>query len=90
MIINPGQFQTLIIDKRKQYRTNEIFKTGFKEIKAASQVKLLGIEVGNKLNFEQHINRIGKLAANKLNAIISSKRFLDFQESKSWQAALFY
>ena len=83
MIVNPGQFQTLIIDKRKQYRTNEIFKTGFKEIKAASQVKLLGIEVGNKLNFEQHINRIGgKLAANKLNAIISSKRFLGFQESK--------
>ena len=45
-------------------------------------MKLLGIEVGNKLNFEKHINRIGKLAANKLNAIISSKRFLGFQESK--------
>ena len=36
MILNPGKFHTIIIDKRKQYHTNEIFKIGSKEIKFAS------------------------------------------------------
>ena len=83
MIVNPGKFQTIIIDKRKQDHTNEIFKIGSKEIKVASQVKLLGVEIDNKLNFEQHINRICKSAANQLNALIRLKRFLGFQERKA-------
>ena len=44
MIVNPGKFQAIIIDKRKQDHTNEIFKIASKEITVASQVKLLGIE----------------------------------------------
>ena len=83
MIVNPGEFQAIIIDKRKQDHTNEISKIGSKEIKVASQVKLLGVEIDNKLNFERHINRICKSAANKLNALIRLKRFLGFQERKA-------
>ena len=66
MSVNPGKFQAIIIDKRKQDHTNEVFKIGSKEIKVASQVKLLGVEIDNKLNFEQHINRICKSAAKVL------------------------
>ena len=80
MIVNPGKFRPTITDKRKQDHTDEIFKIGSMEIKVASQVKLLGVEINNKLNFEQHINRICKSAANKLNALIRLKRFLAFQE----------
>ena len=83
IIVNPGKFQAIIIDKRKQDHTNEIFKIGSKEIKVASQVKLTGVEIGNKLNFEQHINRISKSAANQLNALIRLKRFLRFQQRKA-------
>ena len=36
MIVNPGKFQAIIIDKRKQDHTNEIFKIGSKEIKVPS------------------------------------------------------
>ena len=39
MIVNPRKFQAIIIDKRKQDHTNEIFKIGPKEIKVACQVK---------------------------------------------------
>ena len=74
IIVNPRKVQAIIIDKRKQDHTNEIFKIGSKEIKVASQVKLLGVEIDNKLNFEQHINRICKSAANDLNALIRLKR----------------
>ena len=83
MIVNPGKFQTIIIDKRKQDHTNEIFKIGSKEIKVASQVKLLGVEIDNKLNFEQCINGICKSAAKQLNALIRLKRSLGFQERKA-------
>ena len=75
MIVNPGKFQAIGIDKKKQDHTNEIFKLSSKEIKVTSQVKLLGVETDSKLNFEQHINRICKSAANQLNALIRLKRF---------------
>ena len=39
MVVNPGKFKAIIIDKRKQDHTNEIFKIGPKEIKVACQVK---------------------------------------------------
>ena len=83
MIVNPGKFQVIIIDNRKRVHTNEIFKIGSKEIKDTSQVKLLGVEIDNKLNIERHINRICKSAANQLYALIRLKRFLGFQEKKA-------
>ena len=83
MIVNPEKFQAIIIDKRKRDLTNQVFKIGSKEIKVASQaVKLHEVEIDNKLYFEQHINRICKLAANQLNTFIRLKRFLSLQERK--------
>ena len=38
-----------------------------KEIKAPSQVKLLGVEIDDKLNFEQHINCICKSDLSQLS-----------------------
>ena len=52
-------------------------------MKVATQVRLRRVEIDNKLNFEQHINRICKSAANQLNALIRLKRFLGFQERKA-------
>ena len=53
------------------------------KLKMKSQVKLLWVEIDNKLNFEQHINHICKSAANQLNALIRLKRYLGFQERKA-------
>ena len=82
MIVNPGKFQAIITNKRKQDHANEISKIGSKEIKVTSQVKLLGVEIDDKLNFGQHINCICKSPANQLNALIRLKRFLGFQDKK--------
>ena len=38
------------------------------------------VEIDNKLNFEQHINRNYKSVANLLNALIRLKCLLGFQE----------
>ena len=48
MIVNPEKFQAIIIDKKKQDHTNEIFKIGSKEIKVASTVTLLEVEIETK------------------------------------------
>ena len=82
MIVNPGKFQATIIDKHKGNHTNQIINIDQKEIKAVSKVKLLGIEIDDKLNFNHHINNICKSASNQLNALIRLKHLLGFEERK--------
>ena len=52
------------------------------EIKAAAKVKLVRIEINNKLNFNHHINNVCKSASNQLNALIRLKHLLGFKERK--------
>ena len=47
-------------------------------IKSVSSVELLGIQIDDKLNFNLHISKICKSAANQLNALIRLKHFLSF------------
>ena len=82
MIVNPGKFQAIIIDKHKESYTNQIINIDQKDIKAVSKVKLLGIEIDDKLDFNHHINNICKSASNKLNALIRLKHLLGFKEQK--------
>ena len=55
MIKNPGNFQAIIFDKDKRNHANQIINIDQKEIKVVSKVKLLGIEIDDKLNFNYHI-----------------------------------
>ena len=47
-----------------------------------SSVKLLGLQLNDKLNFNLHISHIGKSAANQLNALIRLKKFMNFEDKK--------
>ena len=58
MIVNPGKFQSIIIDKKKQDHAKETFEIGDKVIEASSSVKLLGGQIDDKLNFSLHITNI--------------------------------
>ena len=82
MIVNPGKFQAIIFHKHKENHTNRIININQKEIKAVAKVKLLGIEIDDKLNFNHHINNICKSASNQLNALIRLKHQLGFKERK--------
>ena len=62
MIVNPGKFQAIIFDKHKGNHTNRTINISQKEIKAVAEVKLLGIEIDDKLNFNHHISNICKSA----------------------------
>ena len=82
MIVNPGKFQAIIFDKHKGNHTIRTVNINQKEIKAVVKVKLLGIEIDGKLNFNHHINNICKSASNQLNALIRLKHLLGFKERK--------
>ena len=78
MIVNPDKFQSIIIDKKKQDHTKETFEIGDKVIQASHSVKLLGVQIDDKLNFNLHITNTCRSTANQLNTLIRLKRFLSF------------
>ena len=48
-----------------------------------SSVKLLDIEIDNKLNFEKHISNICKKASNQLNVICRLETFMGHKEKEA-------
>ena len=80
MIVNPGKFQAIISDKKKNNHTQEIIKIDKKIVKVRSSVKLLVFQIDAELNFNLHIANICRSAANQLNALIRLGKFLGFEE----------
>ena len=83
MVVNPDIFQANILDKRKSDHTYERITVGYHQIKVVSSVKPLGLQLGDKLNFNPRISNICKSAANGLNALIRlEEKFRNFEEKK--------
>ena len=78
MIENPDKFQANGLNKKRFDLTNTNFQVYNQVIKSLSSVELLGIQIDDKLNFNLHISKICKSAANQLNALIRLKQFLSF------------
>ena len=79
MIVNLAKFQVIFFDKRDSDNTN-IQLIGNQKIKSTSSVKLLGVHIESKLNFNYHINKICKSAGNQLNTLTRIKSFLCLKE----------
>ena len=90
MIVNPGKFQAIILDKKKNNHTQEIIKIDKNAVKVKSSVKLLGVQIDPELNFNLHIANICISAANQFNALIRLKMFLGFKEEKVPPNSYFY
>ena len=82
MVVNPDKFQAIILDKWKRDHTNEHITVDNQQIKVVSSVKLLGLQLNEKLNFNLHIINTCKSAAYQLNALISLKKFMNYKEKK--------
>ena len=79
MIVNPEKFQAIILDKQKHDYSNETIKFDNKTVETVSSVRLLGIQLNDKLNFSLHVSNICKSAANQLSALIRLNNFLCFE-----------
>ena len=64
MIVNPQKFQAIVLNKKRSDLTNTNFQVDNQVIKSVSSVELLGIHINGKLNFNLHISKICKSAAN--------------------------
>ena len=90
MIVNPGKFQAIILDKKKTNHTQKTIKIDNKPVKIKSSVKLLGVQIDAELNFNLHIVNICRSAANQLTALIRLRKFLGFEEQKVLINSYFY
>ena len=82
MIVNPGTFQAIILDKKKNNHTQEIIKIDKNSVKVNSSVKLLDVQIDTELNFNLQIANICRSAANQPNALIRPNKFFGFEEKK--------
>ena len=61
MIVNPDRFHVIFLDKRDSDNTNIKLEIGNEKIKSTSSVKLLGVHIDDKLNFNHHITNFVNL-----------------------------
>ena len=70
----------LIVGGRKSHPIT--LRVGTSSIKEVSSVKLLGVTIDNKLNFNEHISKLVKKANSKLNVIKRGLNMLSFNKRK--------
>ena len=70
MIVNPDKFKSIILTKNKSDDIPTGFSIGTDIVSIEKSVKLLGIHLDNRLNFNLHINTICKSASNQLNTLL--------------------
>ena len=90
MIVNPGKFQAIILDKKKTNHTQEKIKIGNNAVQVKSSVKLLGVQIDAELNVNLHIANICRSATNQLDALIRLRKLLGFEDKKVLIISYFY
>ena len=71
IIVNPDKFQAMILQNSRNSKNYEPVKLEIEsaKIETKNAVKLLGITIDNKLNFEEHISELCKKASMQLNTV---------------------
>ena len=82
MIANPEKFHALLLRKNQTNTRGEQININGKIIKPKETVKLLGVALDYRLDFDPHISNLCKKAATQLNVLKRSKTFIGFQEKK--------
>ena len=68
MEANPGKFQGLAVGKKTRSQ-RPTFSIQGSDIECTDDVKLLGVTLDGKLNFDQHISTLCKKAARQINVL---------------------
>ena len=80
MIANPNKFHALFVKKDQTNTCGVNLDLQGHSIKSEETVKLLGVTLDYKLNFDPHISNICKKAAAQLNVLKRLKSFIGFAE----------
>ena len=79
MIVNPGKFQAMFLEKRNE-NNQSCLKINNQTIKTTNCVKLLGINIDSKLNFDSHISDLCKKASMQLKALNRLRAYIGNKE----------
>ena len=80
LVVNPDKFQVMFLGvKGKHNLCVDINET---EIKSSKNVKLLGVKIDSKLNFDSHVKNICKKANQKSRALIRIRNYLSLEKAK--------
>ena len=82
MIANPIKFHALFVKKDQTNTSGINFNFQGHSIKSEETVKLLGVTLDYKLNFDPHISHLCKKAAAQLNVLKRLKSFTSFAEKE--------
>ena len=82
MIANPSKFHPLLIKKDQMNTTGEKISIRGNIIESENSVKLLGIQLDYKLNFDPHISELCRKAATQLNVLKRLRAYIGFEERK--------
>ena len=82
MIVNPGKFQAMVINRYGKLENKHEMYIDDKKLTSEHAVELLGIEIDNQLNFDNNVLTMCKEAAYQLNAIGRLRKYIGFPEKK--------
>ena len=82
MIVNPDKFQAIVMNKHGKMNNSYKINIGSTQIKSKTSVDLLGINIVNMLNFDDHIASLCKKAAGQLNVLSRLNKFLGQKEKE--------
>ena len=81
MIVKPGKFQAMIINRFGEMENNNETYIDNKKITSEHSVKLLGLEIdNNQLKFDNHVSTLCRKAGSQLNAIGRLRKYIGFPE----------
>ena len=85
MIVNPDKFQAIIINRHGNHDPVNQHQLKFNEYEITSKnsVTLLGLEIDDRLCFDNHIHSLIRKSAGQLNYLISNKYCLDIEARKT-------
>ena len=89
-IVNAEKFQTIVVKKNAKMKDSYTLNINGLTINSENSIKLLGIEIDDKLPFEQHISAFCKKASNQLNTIGIIQIFMGFKEKEVLISSFLY
>ena len=79
-VVNPDMCQSIIIIRLRKIKDSYELLIDNHKIVSENSITLLGIEIGNKLNFEKHVTAPCQRAGRQLNALSRIHKYIGFQE----------
>ena len=85
-----ASLHALLVRKDRENTTGQNISFQGHAIKSEETVKLLGVTLDNKLNFDTHISNLCKKAATQLNVLKRLRSFIGFEQKKVLVQSFFY